>query len=544
MTTFFATLSLREVKGMDITMKRRITMISIAILLCIVFLSSEVSTLTTFAGHKSVVVGKTSFSNEISTELWNCPEDDVVVDNGRLIFTDDSTEETRLITTAIVRENQRLDELFHASITMKLTSLPENEKFSFAFGLPNMEAYQGSKGNVEISFSNQKGVMVEVLAYADGDSPTEIVAPTRCGAMKSNISIEVVLMSGGKLTLKVGNKTLCAATELPVSGEGNLGFVQTGNCGAQISDMNLVVHQYDAPQNCNIEETFDTGAMNTSVFSSKTIYKSEWYPQSLSVQEYDGNHALRFERCGLAYVGTNYEYSNFEMTFDVLFLQRAAERDESGKVVEPKQENFVISIGGDSVDHTGYGYTEAADAIVFYSNSHIANYSGEFDGSDPSHLFCSSEYPSDKAFSVKLSVIDGVVTVGIKWLEEHDYSTVLNYTLSNGTPTGYVHLWSPVLSNMWVDNIKIINKDIEPELIEVEYTCASFDRIADYTYEESELVFRDSIEQDVTTKDDFKWYNMIACATISGVVILVIGFGIGQIRRRKNGRMGGKHDET
>ena len=526
-------------------MTRRITMIRIAILLCIVFLSSEVSTLTTFAGYKNVVLGKTSFSNKIDTNLWNCPEDDVVVNNGRLVFANDSTEETRLITTAVVRENKRLNELFRASITMKLTALPENEKFSFAFGLPNMEAYQGSKGNVEIAFSNQNGLMVEVLAYAEGDSPAEIIAPTRCGAVGSNISIEVILMSGGKLTLKVGNKTLCAAKELPVSGEGNLGFVQTGNCGAQISDMNLVVYQYDAPENCNIEETFDTGAMNTGVFSSKTIYKSKWYPQSLSVQEYDGNHALRFERCGLSYIGTNYEYSNFEMMFDVLFLQRSAERDESGNVVEPKQENFVISIGGDSVNHTGYGYTEAADAIVFYANSHIANYNGEFEGSDPSHLFGSSEYPSDKAFSVKLSVIDGVVTVGIKWLEEKDYSTVLKYTLSNGTPTGYVHLWSPVLGNMVVDNIKIINKDIEPELIEVEYTCDSFERIADYPYEETELVFRENTEQEATTEDDFKWYNLIACATLSGVVILATGFAIGQIRKRKiNDRMGGKQDET
>ena len=81
--------------------------------------------------------------------------------------------------------------------------------------------------------------------------------------------------------------------------------------------------------------------------------------------------------------------------------------------------------------------------------------------------------------------------------------------------------------------------------------CDSFERIPDYPYEETELVFRENVEQEATTADkattvdDVKWYNLIACATLSGVVILAIGFGIGQIRKRKiNNRMGGKQDET
>lgn len=526
-------------------MKRRITMIGLAILLSVATLSSGFCTLTTFAGQKDIVVKKTSFSEEISTSLWNCPESDVLVEHGKIIFPGGSTEETRLITIAAAQENKRLDELFRASVTMKLTSLPENEKFAFAFGLASIEAYQGNTGNVEIAFSNQNGLMVETTAYTDGGNPVVVTEPIRCGGMNSNVTIEVVLMSGGKLTLKVGGKTLCTEVKLPVSGEGNIGFVQTGNCGAQISDVNIVVYQYDAPQNCNIEEYFDNGAMNTGVFSSKTVYSSQWYPQSLSVQEYNGNPALKFERCGLGYIGTKHVFSNFEMTFDVPYLQRVQGRNENGDVIEPTNANFVVSFGGDSVDYNNHGYDAATDAIVFSANSHVTNRRWEYEGYDENYMIYSNKYPNDKGFSVKVSVIDGVVTVGLKWIEEKDFKTVLQYTLASGTPTGYVHLWTTVVGNMVVDNIKITNMDKEPELIEVKYQCDSFDRIADFSYEESELVFREDVKQGTRTDDVFKWYNLIIYAAVAGVVILAGGFGIGQIlKRKRNKQIGGKQDET
>ena len=190
-------------------MRRRNVMRGLAVLLSVATLSGGICSNTVFAGSNHTVIDKSSFSEEINTDIWNSPEEDVLVKEGKLIFPSDGTEETRLITKAAAKENSRLSELFSASAIMKLTELPEGEMFAFAFGLRTVEAYQGNVGNVEVAFSNQGGLKVEVTAYGDGGAATAIVEPTSCGAINSNIKIEAKLLSGGKLTLKVAGKTLC-----------------------------------------------------------------------------------------------------------------------------------------------------------------------------------------------------------------------------------------------------------------------------------------------------------------------------------------------
>lgn len=529
-------------------MKRGKTVKGLAVLLSILTLSSGICSMTAFAGSKDTVIGNASFSEEINTDIWNNPEGDVTVENGKLIFPKDGTEETRLITVAAAQDNERITELFQASLTMKLTEIPKEETFAFAFGLQNMEAYHGNKGNVEVAFTNNGGLKVAVIAYGDGGKATTVVEPTSCGTRNSNISIEATLMKGGKLTLKVAGKTLCNGTQLPVEGTGRLGFLQTGNCGAEVSKVQFAIRGYDAPENCNVEENFDNGFMNTATFSSKTVWSSDWYPQSLSVQEYNGNHVLMFERTFLAYIGTRYQYSNFEMTFDVPYMQRKDVRDENGEIKEPANANFVISFGGDAVDYTGYGYTQAAEAIVFHPSSTVSDLRSNHTGRDENHLVFNPEYDSDKGFSVRLSVVDAVVTVGLKWLEEDNYTTVLKYTRENGTPKGYIHLWSNVLGNLAIDNIKIQNKDQKPNLLEVEAKYDNYDRVPDFEYKKEELKFREDTETDAKMQTGIigqSELTLLLCAGISGAVLLVGGFVIGEIlKRKRNKQIGGKQDEA
>lgn len=522
-------------------MKLTILIKKFAVLLCAISMLSGLCIITTEAGKNDVVIGPSSFSDEISTDMWNSPERDVTVQKGVLIFPEDSTEETRLITTAAARENERINELVRASATMKFTSLPKGESFAFAFGLQGVESYQGDDGNVEISFSNQGQLMVKVTAYADG-SPVTVVKEVKCGRINSNITVEAIVASGGMLTLKVSGKTLCKAIQLPVSGEGNVGFVQTGKCGVQVSDVDIVIQKYDAPENCNVEENFDNGAMNSAVLSSKTIWGSRWYPQSLSVQKYNGNQVLRFERCGLAYIGTKYQYSNFEMTFDVPFMQRAGVWDENGQLVDPSNVNFLISFGGDNIDYLDYGYEQAAQVIVFHENSYVSNYPVKDMKCDVDHMIFDKKYPSDQGFSVKISVIDALVNVGLKWLDEKEYSTVFSYTLESGTPTGYIHLWTNEVGNMAVDNIKIINKDKKANLIDVPYSCDTFEKISDFVYEEQKLVFRPEVEKK-PAEEGFNWYNLIPYSAIVGGAILVAGFLYGRLSKRKK-QLGGEQNEA
>lgn len=545
-------------------MKRGNAVKGLAVLLSILTLSSGICGITAFAGSHDTVIGNSSFAETINTDIWNNPEGDVTAENGKLIFPKDGTEETRLITSAAARKNERLKELFRASVTMRLTALPEGETFAFAFGLQSQEAYQGNKGNVEVAFTNQGGLQVAVIAYGNGGKATTVVGASKCSGLNRDIAIEANLTSEGNLTLKVAGKTLCNGTKLPVSGEGRLGFLQTGSCGAQVSKVDIAIRGYDAPENVNINETFDNGYMNTAVLTSKTVWSSDYYPQSLSVKEYKGNKVLAFERTYLSYIGTRYPYSNFEMTFDVPYMYRKDVRDENGTLVEPATANLVISLGGDSVDHSGYGYTQAAETIVFHPSSTISDYRSNHSGRDENHLVFSSQYESDKGFSVKISIIDGVVSVGLKWLEEKDYSTVLTYTRESGTPTGYIHIWSNVLGNMAIDNLKIVNKDLNPKLLTVEPTHDSFDRVPDFKYEKQELKFRDDTkkeEEDKTEEkpaiiekieaivkvDDLEETDLtlLIYAGVSGAVLLIGGFITGEVlRRKRNKQMGGKEDEA
>lgn len=529
-------------------MKRNKTVKGLVILLSIMTLSSGLFSMTSFAGSNDTIIGNASFAEEIDTDIWSNPEGDITIKSGKLIIPSDGTEETRLITVAAAQENERCTELFQASTTLKITALPKGETFAFAFGLQTVEAYQGNKGNVEVAFTNDGGLKVAVVAYGDGGKANTIVKPTKCGSMNSNIKIEATLMKGGVLTLKVGGKTLCNKVKLPISGAGRLGFIQTGSCGAEVSNVKFAIRKYDAPQNCNIEENFDNGYMNTAVFSSKTIWSSDWYPQSLSVQEYKGNNVLMFERTYLAYIGTKYQYSNFEMTFDVPYMYRKDVRDENGEVIQPATANLVLSFGGDSVDHENYGYTQAAEAIVFHPSSLVSDLRSNHTGRDDNHLIFSPECETDKGFSVKLSVIDAVVTVGLKWLEEDNYSTVLTYTRENGTPTGYIHLWTNVLGNLAVDNIKIVNKDVKPDVITVEPTHDSYDRVADFNYQKEEYQFLEDVKEadkaDAKEKDAPDWM-LLVYATAAGALVLAVGFAIGEIRKKKiSKQMGGKQDEA
>lgn len=527
-------------------MRLKHTMKGLAILLSIATLTGGIQTMTVSAGKSEVVIDKASYKEELDTGKWNNPDQDIELKDGKLIIPADSTEDTRIITVQPVQSNERLKELFKGSTTFKLTSLPEGEAFIFALGLASIEEYPGNPGNIEVTFTNEGGLKAGVIAYDDSAEPVTLVEPVSCGSLNANVTLNAVLTSDNKLTLKVSGKTICNQVALPIESDGNIGFLQTGNCGAEISDVNLSIFTYDTPQNPDIFEDFENGAMNSAVFYSKNVYPSPYYPQALSVQEIDGNQVLKFDRCGLAYIGTNYQYSNFELTFDVPYFQRVEERNEEGEIIVPATSNLLVAFGSDIVKYDGYGYTQAADSIMFPSNSVISNLRETQMQKLQSHFIYDPEIPSDRTFSVKVSVIDAEVTVGLKWENEKDFTTVMNYMLPNGTPTGHVHIWSTgEASSFAIDNIKLVNKDINPETIEVEYKCDSFERIPDFDYQDEGIVYRPEADA-VDGKVDFGVYVYVLYAAGISVLILAAGFITGQILKKKKNKKekGGISDEV
>ena len=84
-------------------MKKR-TQQLIMLLLSVVLAGSNFFTLPVEAGSSAIVVDEASYQTKLSSALWNNPDSDVVVENGTLIFPNESTDLTRLITKTTAKQ--------------------------------------------------------------------------------------------------------------------------------------------------------------------------------------------------------------------------------------------------------------------------------------------------------------------------------------------------------------------------------------------------------------------------------------------------------
>ena len=131
-------------------------------------------------------------------------------------------------------------------------------------------------------------------------------------------------------------------------------------------------------------------------------------------------------------------------------------------------------------------------------------------------------------------MIDSVVTVGMKWIDEDVFTEIMRYQVSKKTPTGYVHIWTTAsVANMSIDNLSIVNKDDNPNLVEVEYASGLVTAPKDFDYKPLECVYEE------TGENGWSPYVLIpAVAAICAVVFVIAMF----VKTRKE-RRGGDNDE-
>lgn len=510
-------------------MKRRgLRKIGSLLLVCMLVVGST-NVLSVKAGSSSIVVDNTSFEKELDVSLWNNPDGDIEVQDGTLVFPNESTDSTSLITRTNARISEYHEELVKADVTMQFMQLPKDEAFVLAFGLASVEAMIEEAGNVEIHFENDGGLKASVTAYDDNGEAVVVAEPTACGSVSSKVKVSAAISTDGKLTLSVNGKQICSAS-LPCSGEGRVGFLQTGSCGVKVSDVRIVCYEYDRPENCDVYEDFEQEALNTNTLTAKMVYASSNYaPSRMLIEEIDGNHVLRFQNSGPSYVGSMYQYSNFELTFDVVYLQRATETDEEGGIIVPKSDNFAVSFGDEAADYKSYGYLTSADMLIFESASSVRSMNTENSVRIAEKGYAFYDAACDKDFSIRVSVIDSVVSVGIKWVEEENFTEVMSYQLSEKTPLGYIHIWTTALTaNFAIDNLSIVNKDQDAKTVEVDYKSALITAPADYEYQPMKYVKSDK----ETEENEFNLYLVIPAVAAACVVTLGIAFAV---KKKKGG---------
>lgn len=466
------------------------------------------------AGSSAVVTGADTLGN---AAVWNNPEDDVTVEDGTLRFPENSTEYTRFIYKSATKGDSYFADLVTMEYTVKFTRLPEGEAFIMAFGIPSIESVSGEPGSVEVAFSNDGEIRAGVTAYDSDGNAVTVAEPKRCGiTLNKAAAIKAEISTDKKITVFVGGQKILEE-KLPADGEGRVGFFQTGSCAAELTDLKVTTYQYDRPENMNITENFENGALDVSGLTSSMVNLSYYYPCGLSIQEYNGSNVFLFKNTGLAYIGTKYQYSNFEMTFDVPWLQVKAVLNEEGEIISPANTNFGVSFGGEKSEWENYGYKTATDMLVFQGGSTICsfNYPTELNGQAKEHPFTTA----DKPFSVKVRVVDGVVTASVKWVEDTAWEQVLSYGLDEGTPTGYIHLWATGPGNMAIDNLTITNLDENPRLLESKYESGLVTKPEDAEYEEFERIYAPEAEE----KSVF-WYWVIPMAAAAGGIALGITY--------------------
>lgn len=484
----------------------------LAVLMTGVVLLSGSNVMSVSAGLKSNVKDTSTVQEEIDESIWHNPDGSVKANNGVIVFANASTADAKLIAKTKVSKNEGVPEMAAVSGNLKFKSLPQGEKFAIVFGLANIEGQLGQTGNVEIVFTNAGGLQVSVIAYAEDGKETVLTGPKKCGSL-SSCDVKISLLAEQKIKVTVAGKTVCNAA-IPVSGEGRIGFLQTGSCGVEIRNINVTTYDYDRPENCDIDENFDKGEFNENLLTSKLIHTSASdYETFLGIDEYEGNNAFYFTYPTLCYLGTKYSYSNFEMSFDVPYLQRKNELDDDGNVVKKASSQIIVTFGGEAATFNDYGHETAAERLLFREISAITKKSGGTTSLQSTFPFFDSAY--DKGFSIKIRMVDNVVKIFMKWIDETKWIEVLSYEIE--TPTGTIQIWGQDACNYAIDNLKITNLDANPSLIEIDYASSVIQRTEEYTYEPMEKVYAPQVE----TEEPFSWYWLIPI--VAGVCLVGVG---------------------
>ena len=482
----------------------------IAVLLCI----SMLQPIHVEAGLSETVID----SSMLDGTNWSNPDEDVVIKEGKILFTKNGTEYSRYISRAVAKMDEKNEKLVTVSSAVTFQSIPNGKAFIIALGLSSIEATSGEAGNIEVAFSNNGGIKVGVTVYDENGNAVSVVSPKVCNiAMKHVADVTVEISTDSKIKVLVNGSNVCSGT-LPVSGEGRVGFMQTGICEVEIANVKMTQYGYERPENVNVDTDFEEGALDISALNAKVLELEASFPRGQYIEQYNGSNVFVFKNVYYSYLGTNYQYSNFEISFDVPYVNTETVYNEDGSLKEAGQTSIAVAFGGEQskwqiVD----GWMKAGETIFFHKDS-VYSYNNR----EEWNAVLTEKYftTKDRGFSVKLKVVDGLVEAGIKWMDENDFHTVLTYKMKSALPTGYIHIWAPEAGQCAIDNLKITNLDDTPNIIETEFKSGKWEYPEDTVYEPTQATYLEvDAEKNVL---QLSWYYLIPAAALVSVIAVVI----------------------
>lgn len=508
-------------------------------------MSCSLFSTTVFAGTRTESSNFVSSSGTINDADWHSTDVNIVYQNQKLVIpATSSTVDTKFVSKTPAAPTSA-EEMISVDATLRITALPQNEQFIMAFGLGNIEAYSGESGNIEIVFTNNNGLAISIYAY--GEEVSTLLNRKTCGILlNSQFSFNATITSKGVLIVDVNNKNICRS-ELPVSGKGRFGILQTGSCGAEFTKLTASCHYYDTPENVNISEDFEDGEFNANVLCSSVGDGNGYWPSGCSIEDYQGNKVLMFRNTGLGYFGTLYQYSNFELCFDIPYFLQDDIYDEEHNLIAKRSNSVSVGFGEESARPQGEAYITDTDLILLFKDSSMSwmkkAYSVDYSEIGYDNICGNPE--KNEGYSVKITVVDGVMVLKVKPLSGGDYKTVTTQEYEDFR-SGYIYIWCTADGNFAIDNFTLTNLDENPNLIEVEHK-SSVMKAEDYVPTEEELqleAYKENTKKapvDKVGEDEFE-LNLISGIVVC-VVVIVIGVVVVCILKRKNKKEGAANDE-
>lgn len=517
-------------------------------LLCVLLVGS-LGTMRAQAGKREKNSPAWSDAGGLNGSEWNSTDTNIMIQDGKLVIpADTSTKYTKVISRLVAAKEEGTGEFVTLHSNGKLTELPEGGQFSFAFGLGSIEADSGDKGSVELIFTNENGILLSVVAYGEGGAVT-ILDKTACGvSQNTQFKLDAGINVNGILRVDIDGRSILSK-EIPVSGSGRVGVLQTGACGAEFTELTAEYNYYDRPENVNIKEDFETGEWNANLLVARSWGGDGVWNAGQRIEDYNGSKVLMFWNTSNSYFGTKLMYSNFEMTFDVPFFQLKEVQDEEGFLKTKGSQTICFGFGEEKESPRGhYDYITDTDFFLLsptYAESHMKKlWTSKV--TDKVNLL-----PADggdvASFSVRLTVVDGKATLQVKPLSGTNWTTLAENDYSDSFRSGYIKIWTTSNGVFAIDNFTVTNLDESPNLVEAGYE-SSVMTVKDYerTEEESKLVFREEEKgAEAEQKPETRNQEMLIIGVCAAGAVLLVAAGIIVciVRNRKPRTERGTKDE-
>lgn len=480
--------------------------------------------ITASAGAAIQTIGLESYEGGLQTSVWhNSTADITVTEDNKIIFPKEGTSATKLICKQVAKRSTVYEKLLDVDSTLCFKSLPSGQTFNMGFSLNTIEATIGEAGNIEIEFSNKGGITAALKIYDDGGN-AKTVATKHVGSLGAPIKVTAGLTVNNEITVDINGVNFCTKYKTGVDVVGRVGFIQTGSCNVEISDVAIKTYAYDLPENTNIFEDFNDYNYNKNIFDTGINYSSGT-PAGVYVEEYEGQGALYVSNPTVAWLTTMHEYSNVEIEYDVLFQQNYEDYYDDGTKKSGKVNYHTIAFGYDitNVDGWGSGMDGYVRAMVGSSGGINFVGGGQNKTFKSENHAISAEENSKKGYSVKLRMLDGVFTAFLKWRDEKEYTEIGTVDISNyPTPKGFVHFRFANGINLVFDNIKITNLDAEPNIVEVDYVGNKYPEAHHAEYKKPKVVYKDFTK--ASAGKDAEGFNFYLITVIAAGAC-VVAFG-------------------